>query len=78
LAFRGFFFTGLTVADLVAGACVTFVVLAAIAGAARTETATRAAEMVFNIRKLLSKGIPEGAGRMTGLFDRGATLRAAH
>ena len=52
LAFRGFFFTcadGVTVADLVTGAYAVLLVFAANTGAARTETASSAAETVFNM-----------------------------
>ena len=40
---------GVTVADLVTGACAVLLVFAANTGAARTETASSAAETVFNM-----------------------------
>lgn len=74
---QGIFFTcaeGVTVADLVAGACAVLSVFAAKAGAARTETASTAAEMVFNMDSS-SRKRSQGAGRMAGLVDLGVTLR---
>jgi hypothetical protein len=59
---------------LAAGARVMFPEPAAMAGAARTETASRAAEIVFNM-VVSSLGDREVAGRMAGLIDHGCDLR---
>jgi hypothetical protein len=50
---------------------------AANAGAARTETASKAAEIVFNIVVSSFNGDHEVAGRMAGFVDHGTTLAAA-
>ena len=51
--------------------------VAANAGAARTETASSAAEIVLNMVVSSFKGDLEVAGRMVGLFDHGATVEVA-
>jgi hypothetical protein len=48
--------------------------VAASTGAARTETASKAAEMVFNMVVSSFERDHGGAGRMAGLVDHGATL----
>ena len=49
--------------------------VAANAGAASTETASRAAEMVFNMAVSSFNGDRESDGRMTGLGDLGCDIR---
>jgi hypothetical protein len=50
--------------------------VAASAGAAKTEAASSAAEMVLSMFRLLLTGIRE-AGRMAGLADHACNLAAA-
>jgi hypothetical protein len=59
---------GFTCTDLMTGAARILAVPAAIAGAARTEAASNAAEMVFNMVVSL-KSIAKLTGRMAGLVD---------
>jgi hypothetical protein len=65
----------LTEADFAAGAGAVFWVVAANAGAARTETASSAAETVFNMALSSFERDHGGAGRVAGLFDHASTLR---
>jgi len=65
---------GVTCAALAAGGCVVLLKPAAITGAAATETATNAAEIVFNMVVSSFKGDREMAGRMAGLVDHGDDL----
>jgi ribonuclease HI len=64
---------GFTCTALITGACVVRPGPAAIAGAARTDTASKAAEIVLNM-VVSSNGIMELTGRMAGLFDRADDL----
>jgi hypothetical protein len=61
-------------AAFAAGASVVLPEPAANAGAARTETASTAAEIVFNMVVSSSNGDREVAGRMAGLVDHGSDL----
>jgi hypothetical protein len=62
---------------LMTGGCADLAVPAAIAGAARTETASSAAAIVFSMVVSLLKGIKKLAGRLAGLVDHAVTLGAA-
>ena len=66
-----------TCAAFAAGACVVLPEPAAMTGAAATETASNAAEIVFSMVVSSFKGDREMAGRMAGLVDHGTILGAA-